>query len=126
MSSESSQKRRKNKDVSSSDSSDDEDSDEDTTEHQWVKEDPGCVGSNIPPILPVDFSEEDKLKLEKLKTASDYYFLFQSDEWLSVIVNESRKYAISRGMESKLELINVSNLRCAEAVLLHTGYHQIP
>ena len=104
----------------------DEDIDEDTTENQWVKEDPGRVGSNIPPILPVDFSEEDKLKLEKLKTALDYYLLFQSDEWLSVIVEESRKYAISRGMESKLELINVSNLRCAEAVLLHTGYHQIP
>ena len=61
-----------------------------------MKEDPGRVESNIPPILPVDFSEEDKLKLEKLKTASDYYFLFQSDEWLSVIVEESRKYAISR------------------------------
>ena len=52
-------------------------------EGEWVKEDPGTVGSNIPSILHVDFSEDDKLRLENVKTALEYYELFQSDEWLS-------------------------------------------
>ena len=52
-----------------------------------------------------------------------WYKLFYPQWWLEYIVGQSKNYATSHGRERKVSSITPSNIRCMEAVLLHTGYH---
>ena len=78
---------------------------------QWGRTDPSLVGTNIPPYQSPVFSDSDLEKLEEAQSALDYYELFQPQSFLNYVVSESRTYAVSRGMESKIEQINSCNIR---------------
>ena len=56
----------------------------------------------------------------------DYFMLFQQDQFLEEVMEETRRYAIQSGMESKLAFLTKSNLLCTMAVILLSGYHKLP
>ena len=92
----------------------------------WQKDDPNLVGTRIPQYQKPRDTLEYREKLEGAKTALDFYNLFQPAHFTNQVVYQSKLYAVSRGWDNKVEIITVDNMKCLEAFLLHTGYHQVP
>ena len=92
----------------------------------WQKDDPKLVGTRIPQYQKPDETLQYTEKLEGAKTALDFYNLFQPKHFTNQVVYQSKLYAVSRGWDNKVDVITVDNMKCLEAFLLHTGYHQVP
>jgi hypothetical protein len=73
---------------------------------QWSHNDPELVGSNIPPFIKPVLSAKDSDHLENLSTAYDYYKLFQSDSFVNEVLYQSRLYAVQKGFQKPMELLN--------------------
>lgn len=90
--------------------------------NHWTKTNPGLVGSNIPEDpQPPHLSPEDVAKLAACTSAYDYYRLFNTPQFLDTVVHESKRYAVQKGKDKSLPIVTKDNLRCFEALLLHSG-----
>jgi len=93
---------------------------------QWKRVNPGLVGTNIPIFQKPAFTAEEEQILDGARTAFDYYKLFQSDDFVSEVINQSKLYAVQKGFKKAGEMVNHDTYRCTEGLLLHSGYHGIP
>jgi hypothetical protein len=106
------------------------DSDEDDvameTRGKWVRKNPKLVGSNIPPFSKPDQTPDKAEILSKTSTAYDFYKLFQPLSFAEETVVQSKLYAVQKSNKKGEASMNIDNLRCTEAMLLHSGYHAVP
>ena len=94
---------------------------------KWTRKDPGLVGSRIPAFVKPARSQEDEETFESVSTAYDYYRLFQPDSWANEILYQSKLYGTQRQFSKKVQdLISFDVYRCTEAMMLHSGYNNIP
>ena len=93
---------------------------------QWTKKNPSLVGSRIGEYEKPDLSAEDKEILDSASTALDFYMLYSTPEYCRRIIHESRLYAVQKGFYSQMAHLHEDTFRCTEAVMLHSGYNQIP
>jgi hypothetical protein len=69
---------------------------------------------------------EDASSLENISSAYDFYKLYQTDRWVGEIVYLLKLYAVQNNISQALEIMSKDIYRCAEALLLHSGYHSVP
>lgn len=78
---------------------------------RWRKQDPGLVGTKIPefrkPVLSPDVAET----METVKTAYDYYRLFQPDTFANEVVYQSKLYAVQKDYKKQLESVSIDTYR---------------
>lgn len=95
--------------------SDDDDGDGATmpisTVGQWKKEDPGLIGTKVPPFIRPVLSAGDQDKLENCKTAYDFYKLFQPDEFVDEVVYQSKLYGEQKNLGKSMELVTSNTYR---------------
>ena len=101
-------------------------SEEVPVDSSWTKVDSGLVGSKIPAWEQVNIPAENMVKFSACNTPLDFYKLFSTDDWINYVVEQSKLYAVQKGMEKKLSLLTPDTLRCLEGMFLHTGYHEVP
>ena len=89
----------------------DDDQEEEPMEGEWDVNDQGNLGRLVQPYDPPAYTIEQEILMEDCKTAVGWYELFSPPEWLDYVVQESRKYAISQGRESKVPVITKENIR---------------
>ena len=105
---------------------DNEDEEEDSDESRsrpasgsWTSKNSGCVGSNVPVFEPP--AEDAALaQLKKLKTAYEFYKVFQPDDFLESVLHQSNLYSEQKGrkLDKYIKFLSYDTLRCTEAVLL--------
>ena len=72
-------------------------------------------------------SQEDKETFKNVSTAYDYYRLFQPEIWASEVLYQSKLYAGQKQFSKKVQdNISFDVYRCTEAMMLHSGYNNIP
>ena len=94
-------------------------------ERIWFKKDRGQVGSNVPVFNPEE-NEFNSEIVQNCESPMDYFLLFQQEQYLEEVLEETRRYAIQSGWELKLPLLTKSNLLCTMAVILLSGYNKLP
>ena len=72
------------------------------------------VGSKIPTWEQVDIPVENMVKFNACKSALDYYKLFSTDNWVNYVVEQSRLYAVQKGLELWLLVLTADNFRSLE------------
>ena len=82
-----------------------------STVGQWKKEDPGLLGSKVLPFVRPALSAGDRDILENCKTAYDFYKLFQSDEFVDLVVYQSKLYGEQKNLGKSMELVNSNTYR---------------
>ena len=92
----------------------------------WSKDNPGLIGGQIPQFEKPELSYADKTKLEGCSTAYDFYKIFNPDSFAKTVIYQSILYAEQTQKQRHQEYITENVLRCTEAFLLHSGYHQLP
>ena len=105
----------------------DEDVCEETSQElagDWQKSDPGLIGSMVPDFHPPAMAPDVQTKLSMCSTAYEFYKLFNSPQFLENTIPQSKLYVVQKNKEQLLQLINEDNVRCMEAVLLHSGKKQ--
>ena len=85
--------------------------DDEPMEGEWGGDDQGNLGRLVQPYDPPAYTIEQEIRMEDCKTAVGWYELFSPPEWLDYVVQESRKYAVSQGRESKVPVITKENIR---------------
>lgn len=78
---------------------------------QWRKKNPELVGSKIPSFTKPVLSDEEQELLGSLRTAYDFYKLFQSDSFANEIVYQSRLYAVQKDFKKAQEIVNKNTYR---------------
>ncbi|MCP3663711.1 MAG: hypothetical protein GY696_14680 [Gammaproteobacteria bacterium] len=96
------------------------------TTRNWENINPGLVGSKVPEYIKPVLDAEDQATFENLDSAFDYYLLFQSDSFVNELIYQYRLYAIQKGYKISLDRIGKDIYRCTEAILLHSGYNDVP
>ena len=94
--------------------SESEDEEEESSQEnvpKWVTEDPGLLGSKIPAYESPKFSDSDQEKLDNANSAVDFFELFQPDDYIALIVEESRQYSVERGFTKQFEFVTPDNIR---------------
>ena len=98
------------------DEQDDQDSIPERVEKSWSKQNPHKIGSNLQEPVASVLSQEDNDEVDSCSTAFDFYKLFQPDEFVQEILDQSKLYGQQRGFN--VSKINEDNFRCTEALLL--------
>ena len=84
------------------------------------------MGSKVPDYVKPVLEADDQATFENLKSAYEYYRLFQPDSFVNEIVYQSKLYAVQKGFNKSLERLGRDTYRCTEAMLLHSGYNGVP
>ena len=107
----------------------DNDSDEEHVQAEasdkWTQKKSKKFGSKIPEWKPVPEPEHIS-KLKEFDDAYDFYKLFQSDDFIQEIIFQSKLYAEQRNKVKHLDFITNGNIRCLEAIMLLSGFCQVP
>ena len=88
----------------------------------------GLCGSKVKEFIKQKKEEsiEDYVALNELETAYDFFKIFQSDEWIKLVVEQSKLYARQNNVsENNLVHINEHSIRTFDAVVLHSGYNPV-
>ena len=94
---------------------------------QWLRKDPGLVGSRIPAFQKPVLSPEMEETFASVTSAFQYYKLFQPDSFVDEIIYQSKLYSVQKDFSRKVQdCISTDTYRCTEAMLLMSGYHQVP
>ena len=91
----------------------------------WYKKDKENVGSKIPDFAP-NMNEFDSELVNNCCSPLEYYQLFQNEDFINSVVEESRRYAIKIGQESKIPHITAKNIYTSQAIMLLSGYNKLP
>ena len=70
-------------------------------------------------ILHIDPVDEEKLN--RCKTAYDFYKLFNTQEFLEQTMEQTKLSATQKGKEKLIPMVTEDNIRAFEAWLLHSG-----
>ena len=93
---------------------------------QWTKKNQSLIGSKIAPYKKPELTAEDKEILDSASSALDFYLLYSTPEYIKRIIHQSRLYAVQKGFFSQMAHLHEDTFRCTEAVMLHSGYNQVP
>ncbi len=78
---------------------------------------PNLVGTKIPAFEKPELSEDDKMKLQGLQGAYDFYKVFSPDGWMNEVVNQSRLYAVQKGHNKHLPMLTKDKIRYREKII---------
>ena len=78
---------------------------------QWTRQDHGLLGTRVPPFIRPVLSAGDRDLLENAKTAFDFYKLFQPDEYVNMVVYQSKLYGEQKSIGKSMELVNSNTYR---------------
>ena len=85
--------------------------DQNDNQDEWTNLDSGLVGSKVSHFAVPDIDPVDEEKLNRCKTAYDFYKLFNTQEFLEQIMDQSKLYATQKGKEKLIPIVTEDNMR---------------